>query len=107
MTGLFPWEHICHFSGARPKARRGITNEVVLLEGKLITNDNSNNGLGQNLKVDSSPAVLRFSPFKLKTGREQQGFLFLLLFFFLLKWLFAGGIIQKRNTAGRRGDASS
>lgn len=78
MTGLFPWEHICHFSGARPKAQRGITNEVVLLEGKLITNDDSNNGLGQNLKVDSAPAVLRFSPFKLKTGREQQGFLLFL-----------------------------
>lgn len=58
MTCLFPWEHICHFCGARPKCWRGITNEDCRTGGKINhTNDDSKHELRQNAKVAIAPLV--------------------------------------------------
>lgn len=65
MTGLFPWEHICHWCGARPKSWRGITNEDCRTGGKINhTNDNSKRELQQNVKITSARLVSlpRFPP---------------------------------------------
>lgn len=62
MTGLFPWEHICHFSGAWPKCWKGITNEDCSTGGKINhTNDDSKRELRQNAKTTSAPLVFRFA----------------------------------------------
>lgn len=75
MTGLFPWEHICHLCGARPKCWRGITNKDYKTGGKINhTNDDSKRALRQNVKMASSPLVFLF-PLEQKPGGQQQGFL--------------------------------
>lgn len=60
MTGLFPWEHICHLCGAWPKCWRGITNEDCRTGGKINhTNDDSKCEPEQNAKITSAPLVSR------------------------------------------------
>ncbi len=106
MTGLFPWKHICHFYGARPKCCRGIATENCRTGGKINhTNDDSKRELRQNVKITPASLVSLCFPWNWNLAGCNRVF---------FGWFSSDIIFQiiwcgcwKGRKADRRGDASA